>query len=466
MDPTRAERMKEELTGTSVGGWSIISYVGAGKSALVFLAENEARRAALKIFDPELVQRFGKQTQLTRISREVSLIGESHPNLVEIYDGGECSESGYLYVAMQYFQARNLEDAILDIPREKIASLIVQVASATIFLEERGLAHRDIKPSNIVVTKDFETAILLDLGVLRPFGDPGLTDDEGRVFIGTLQYSSPEFLMRTEQDKLDGWRAISFYQLGGVLHDLIMRQPLFSQFVDPYAVLVEAVKSEQPQIYAEDVSPDLVLLAQNCLVKSPESRLALVSWDDFRNLTLPKESAQNARDRVRKRSLSARVASDGAEVSPQEIPPLQLARQITEKMSGIVRLECAGNSSFPRMRIIEHIEQPLYVQVIFDSSSALMVPRQFSVRLSIQVIDEPTMAVQINVSACLLDDPVDHSTPATERSLFRGPLDFASLVMSVQDILYEFLDVVQSTNPENLIAGVPYWLEIIDTKGK
>ena len=261
MDPVRAERISKELINQRIGRWLIRRYIGSGKSAVVFEGEKDGQQSALKVFDPELVEKFGKATQLGRIERERSLIGEHHLHLVQIFDGGECAESGYLYVAMELIEAPNLGSSLTLVPREKIASLLYQIASAARFLEEKNLAHRDIKPENIAVFPDFSRAVLLDLGVLRPFGDPSLTDDDARGFVGTLRYSSPEFLLRTEKDTRDGWRAVTFYQLGAVLHDLIMRRPLFQEFSDPYALLVEAVKSEQPAIRADDVPADLILLA-------------------------------------------------------------------------------------------------------------------------------------------------------------------------------------------------------------
>jgi serine/threonine protein kinase len=72
---------------------------------------------------------------------------------------------------------------------------------------------------------EFKRLVLLDLGVLRPIAGSTLTDANGiQAFVGTLQYSSPEFLLRQEEESLDGWRSLTFYQIGGVLHDLIMRR--------------------------------------------------------------------------------------------------------------------------------------------------------------------------------------------------------------------------------------------------
>jgi serine/threonine protein kinase len=185
--------MSQELIGRRVGGWLIHRFLGAGKSAVVFEAERDRTRGALKLFDPELVERFGKATQLARIERERSLIGKHHLHLVQVLDGGECAESGHLYVAMELIDAPHLGSSLTLVPRDKIATILRQIASAARFLEEKGLAHRDIKPDNIAILTDFSRAVLLDLGVLRPFGDSSLTDEDAGVFVGTLRYSSPEF---------------------------------------------------------------------------------------------------------------------------------------------------------------------------------------------------------------------------------------------------------------------------------
>lgn len=66
MDEIRASRMAEELLGKSVGQWELIQYLGSGKSALVFKGECKGREGAVKVFDPEIVERFGKEIQLQR----------------------------------------------------------------------------------------------------------------------------------------------------------------------------------------------------------------------------------------------------------------------------------------------------------------------------------------------------------------------------------------------------------------
>ncbi len=229
--------MAAELCGKQLGKWHLQSYINCGKSALVFRGEADGRTAAVKVFDPEIVEAYGDQRQLERIERERQLAGRSHPNLIEIYDGGVATFDGgeYFHVAMQYFPGKNLAESLSTIRPEDIGAIITQVAAAAEFLETLGMCHRDIKPENIGIAEDGHAVKLFDLGVLRPLNVSSLTDTSVLPFLGTLRYAPPEYLLREEDGTPDGWRALTFYQLGGVLHDLIMRAPLFQEFSHPYA---------------------------------------------------------------------------------------------------------------------------------------------------------------------------------------------------------------------------------------
>jgi tetratricopeptide (TPR) repeat protein len=76
MDRVVANRMAKELLGKEVGGWEIISTQNSGKSAIVFKATRLGENAAIKIFDPEMVERYGRNTQPARIGRELTLQGK------------------------------------------------------------------------------------------------------------------------------------------------------------------------------------------------------------------------------------------------------------------------------------------------------------------------------------------------------------------------------------------------------
>jgi serine/threonine protein kinase len=217
MDRVRAKRIVSELSGKALGAWPVGKLIDNGKSALVVeTKDQDGQKAALKIFDPDLVEEAGQEVQLTRIQREKSLIGKHHPHLIKILDGGQAEDVGYFFVVMEFCPGETVASALKRIPAENIRTILSQVASAARFLEERTppLAHRDIKPENVRLKDDLRCAVLLDLGVTKPIGDPGATDQASKhPFLGTRRYSSPSFLRRQEKNTVEGWRAVTFYQL-------------------------------------------------------------------------------------------------------------------------------------------------------------------------------------------------------------------------------------------------------------
>lgn len=448
--------MAGELAGRHVSGWTVRELLGSGKSALVFRAEKGGQDAALKVFDPELIERFGKRKQLDRIDRERALIGKKHKHLVEIFDGGECPETSHLFVAMDLIDASSLQSAIGDIPRDAIAGIIEQIASAARFLESNGLAHRDIKPENIAITTNYRWATLLDLGVLRPLGDSDLTDENGPVFVGTLRYSSPEFLLREEEQSTEGYRAITFYQLGAVLHDMIMQKPLFEEFSQPYMALGEAVKSQTPRVHANDISPELIDLARNCLVKEPDVRLKLVKWTDFQ--IAPSNTAfESARDRVKRRSLVVRSARSADAAEPSSEALSQIRQEIIDRFEGIVRQECSGNESFPRMQIVRDELEHQRLTVTFDASPEHSLPLAVCVTFRVELIDANTRSVRVHTRGSLVEGVDCEAMPNGETTLFLGPFDSEALNERLENALYVAIDQAQQaemTTPRELDLSV------------
>jgi serine/threonine protein kinase len=317
MNNSRAKQLEKQLAGLTVEAWTIECLINHGKSAAVFKANSKDGPAAVKVFDAELIDKHGAEVQAERIEREKTLINKVHPNLVRVFGGGYWKEQQLFYVVMEYLPWKNLTDVLREIPVGSERKIIAQVALAAQFLEGLEICHRDIKPENIAISTDFQHVKLLDLGVIRPHGTKPLTDGTGgKIFVGTLKYSPPEFLLRQEKDT-DSWRAISFYQLGGVLHDLIMRRSLFADFENPFALLVNAVQHETPRIESKAVSPALVDLARCCLLKKFEVRLQLVTWKLFEDEPSAPEDLEGIKSQIIRRNqatqsekLQAHTATD------------------------------------------------------------------------------------------------------------------------------------------------------------
>lgn len=405
LDQIQAKLLADSLQGRIVGGWTIDGFFGNGKSAIVLPALREGREAAIKVFHPELVERYGKDAQLERILREKSLVGSEHPNLVRIFDGGECPATNHLYVVMECLPYKNLHQLLGKVPLEAVPRLISQVASAARFLEDRGLAHRDIKPENIAITPDWSRAILMDLGVIRPIGASNLTDIDQRLFIGTLRYSSPEFLLRKEEDSVEGWRAVTFYQLGAVLHDMLMGHVLFEEHTEPFSQLVEAVKAVVPTIYSADARS--VTLANHCLIKNPTTRRELVDWSRFSDS--PTEDSSNvtaARDRIRQRQKYFREAAKPGELKASG-EERRLIQQILEDLCNRFESRIAALMNdlqcFP-LRATRSVKDPEHrcctTCVQFEPDYVMGLPHHLSMKFEVSIVD-PNNGVPI-CKACVV----------------------------------------------------------------
>lgn len=456
---------------TAIDGWLLEEQLGAGKSATVFAASKEGSRRAVKIFDPELVDKYGRDVQLGRIKRELSLVGSQHAHLVQIFDGGECSTTGLLYVVMELLDAPNLATVLPDVPREQVWPILSQIASAARFLEGRQLVHRDIKPDNIAVSRDFQRATLLDLGVIRPFGVADLTDAEQRFFIGTLRYSSPEFLLREEEDTIDGWRALTFYQLGAVLHDMIMKKRLFGDITEPYARLVQAVEQDIPKVEAADLPADLVFLSRNCLLKDPQLRLRFVDWALF-DVPPPKTPrVADLKDRIRRRQAAA---GTGVQSHKEDVERVRAVKQRTAEVQAVVqnmiRQECVGTDYFPPVMIAgTPTEKPDAVcsAVYFPASSEHGTSAALHIWVLLTLLDEASCAVQLEVWALASNqqEPAKVVDGPKRKQLFTGVFDEAVIRPRIQELLYGALDETQQLHARSGNPGSDddYWLTLSDS---
>ena len=178
---------------------------------------------------------------------------------------------------MEYVDWPTLKEVISEAPADHVEILFDQLISAVQYLNNQGLVHRDIKPENILVDPGFGHLKLIDFGVMREVSteeDALDATDHGlrRPFIASAQYSSPEYLFRLKEPSEEMWRALTIYQIGGVLHDLVVRKPLFDDVVrsENKFALAMAVLTQVPDFSkVSDSLKSLAVVASNCLVKDP-----------------------------------------------------------------------------------------------------------------------------------------------------------------------------------------------------
>ncbi len=259
-------------------------YIDHGNSAAVYRVQHPVHgTAALKIYDPTFFTGDNALIEAKRIALQDGLKNHGHPHLIEVLETGELAQDGTWFLLMEFCPWPSMEKVLAHVPDGQVHPLLRQLTDVVLFLDSKGYVHRDIKPPNITVSEDFQALKLLDLGVLRK-----ITPDEGsgtddRKFIATAQYSPPEFLAREEQPGAAGFAAINIYQVGGVLHDLIMKTPLFGEeaATKNKFILFKAVTSKMPRIANSNLPTRLLALCRHALDKDPDHRTKGVKLQDF-----------------------------------------------------------------------------------------------------------------------------------------------------------------------------------------
>ena len=264
--------------------WAVREKLGQGGTAPVFEVDSPDGPRALKIYNRRFSDGKNKEIEKRRIDKQLDLRGHTCTSLVQVFDGGFYEEC--LFLLMERASGRELEKRLGEVPRNKIRLIVDQIARAVEFLNTKQLCHRDIKAANIFVSEDFNQAKLLDISVIRDIYDPvGVgTDHDGQLpVVATARYSPPEYLFRLEDSGPELWHALNVYQLGALLHDLIMREPLFEieykeSFENRYR-FAWTVAKKTPIIRAVDVDQDLVFKATRALDKDWRRRCSLKIQD-------------------------------------------------------------------------------------------------------------------------------------------------------------------------------------------
>ncbi len=265
-------------------GWEGPDYIDHGNSAAVYRVRHPLHGlAALKIYDPSFFEGDNALIEAKRVELQGGLKGHGCPHLIEVLELGELPDDGTWFLLMEFCPWPSLEKRLADVPDSKVHQLLKQLTEAVLFLENRGYVHRDIKPANIAVSGDYKSLKLLDLGVLRRVGPEEGSGTDGRKFIATAQYSPPEFLSREEHPGAAGFNAINIYQIGAVLHDLIMKAPLFGEeaATKNKFILYKAVTEKRPRIANTSVPVRLIALCASALAKDASARTQSVTLQDF-----------------------------------------------------------------------------------------------------------------------------------------------------------------------------------------
>ena len=384
---------------------SVIKRVDSGNSATVYEVSISGKQVALKVYEPRFFQGERREVEERRVLDQISLQNHGNPHLIDFIAADEIHDTYFLL--MEFFPWLSLEKCLNSVTRSEIGPIISKVASAAEFLEDRGLVHRDIKPANILISEDCKEVKLLDLGVLRTISatedDVGTDHGYALPFVATAQYSSPAYLFRDHSPTERMWRALTFYQLGAVLHDLVMKKPIFDvemRSENRYRVAA-AVLLTRPKVMANDVDPKLINLARNCLIKDDEVRLQRVSWSNFRGET------DTGSEEVRRRlSLGEFRGAPHLGVSSGRRDAEKLRLRIVEATDTLIDLaqHALQTNGFPRAtakKLDETEVNSSIVSFAFRPSNAICSDTHVVLMLRLSVPDVVHLQCDVTMTACL-----------------------------------------------------------------
>ncbi|MCY1021018.1 serine/threonine-protein kinase [Pyxidicoccus sp. MSG2] len=176
-----------DLTGESLGGFRLLSRLGAGGMGTVYAAEGYPGACAVKVLstlvaaDPAVRARFRREAEALRQVQ--------HPAVVRVLADGE--ERGFCWYAMERVDGPDLRAKLTKdgpLPWPEVEGLARRMLEALGAAHEKGFIHRDVKPGNILLAAD--GAKLCDFGIARLDGATTLT--ESAALIGSLRYMAPE----------------------------------------------------------------------------------------------------------------------------------------------------------------------------------------------------------------------------------------------------------------------------------
>jgi len=295
-------------SGTRLGPYEILSRLGAGGMGEVYRARDArlGRDVAAKVLPPEASRSPERLARFEAEARSASAL--NHPNIVTIYDIGECE--GISYIAMELVEGRTLRSVLTEgpLPARKLLAIASQVADGLAKAHGAGIVHRDLKPENVMVTAE-GFAKILDFGLAK-LAQPASIGSEQAVqtmspvtapglVMGTVAYMSPE----QARGKPVDFRSDQF-SLGSMLYEMLTGRPPFARESAPETMAAVIRDEPEPVERAAPRTPvPLRWIVERCLAKDPDER-----YGSTRDL---------ARDLARLRG----GLSEAADVPPRDSAP-------------------------------------------------------------------------------------------------------------------------------------------------
>ena len=255
--------------------YTVVGAIGSGGMGGVYEIRGDVlrNRLALKMLRADLV---AHATLLTRFEQEARVQAAlQHPAIAKVFALVRVDDRAG--IVMEFIDGQTLRDWLSGgrADPDTAYSIVEDLLGALSAAHKAGVVHRDIKPENIFVIPDEVRGVrckVIDFGIaklsedaLTTRADSTLT--QGRDFVGTYRYASPEQVERS-----GGVDARSdLYSLGVVLWELLAGTSPYPPAMTPFRVQVAVVQEPLPSL-PDDVPSELRRLVEELTRKDPQER--------------------------------------------------------------------------------------------------------------------------------------------------------------------------------------------------
>ena len=216
--------------GTVVGGtYRVVHELSRGAMGVVYRGEDLGlnRAVAIKVLRSDLAS---DRDLVSRFRAEAGMLASlHHPNLVQVYALGE--HAGDVFFVMELVEGQPLSEVLRStlerkewFPTNAVAAIATEIGDALDSMHALGLIHRDVKPANILLDRERDRAVLVDVGVAVKAGDQ-------RDAAGTPGFAAPEsFLAEVDAPTTD------VYGLAATVYCMLTGRPPFGSGPAPQVV--------------------------------------------------------------------------------------------------------------------------------------------------------------------------------------------------------------------------------------
>jgi serine/threonine protein kinase len=259
--------MTKDLIGQQLGNYRLVSLLGHGGFAEVYLGQHIrlSMQATIKVLHAHL-----SDEQVQGFQQEAETIAKLvHPHIVRVLDFDVTNE-GIPFLVMDYCANGTLRKQYVKGERVSpltVVSYVQQVADALQYAHDQKIIHRDVKPENMLIGQRNDI-LPSDFGIASTAHSTSSMSTQ--IPVGTIPYMAPEQIQAQARPASDQ------YALGIIVYEwLCGTRPFEGSYTEIFA---KHLMTPPPPLRQKmpDLPPDVEQVVLTALAKDPHQRFATV----------------------------------------------------------------------------------------------------------------------------------------------------------------------------------------------